>query len=336
MIQRFKALRFKSLNFSCNFAQRFSLKILDNFSILLYNTSMDNELIVKPQLDVIFKKLFVENPELLANFLSYALNMSLSELSDIDIINPEIIPESFGEKFARLDLVIKHPDGTKINVELQNANEYNYKERSVFNCSKLFTRDLMTGDDYADIAKTICINIVQFDLFPEADVKCTVYPTVQETGEIVTPKWEIIYYQTKKLGDTIDGSVTDWLKFFTVKTEKELTFMEKTNNPAVLQAVVKIREMNDDDRAKEMARIREKAFLTEQSMMAGTLQKGIWIGREEGREEGIGIGSLKSAYDMYKFGMPLDTISKATGIPAEKIMAFQPTQKSEVRGQMSD
>jgi predicted transposase/invertase (TIGR01784 family) len=277
---------------------------------------MDELLVVKPQLDVIFKKLFVENPDLLADFLSVALNMPLSDLKDIEILNPEIIPEDFGEKFARLDLIIKTPGGTKINVELQNYDEMNYKERSVFNCSKLFTRDLKSGQDYIKIAKTVCINILQFTLFPEAGAKCTVFPTIQETAEVVTDKWEIIYYQTTKLTDETLGDILNWLKFFTVKTEKELEIMENTDSRAVSKAAVIIREMNADDRAKELARMREKAWIHEQLVLGGTLEKG----KNIGRVEGIEIGAILTAHQLLLAGIDRDTISKATGLSPEQFI----------------
>jgi predicted transposase/invertase (TIGR01784 family) len=106
---------------------------------------MDEELIVKPRIDVIFKMLFVENIDLLKGFLSAALEMPIEEFAEIIIVNPDLTPDSFGEKFARLDIIVTQPDGTKFNVELQNKDEHNYKERSVFNCSKLYTRDVKAG-----------------------------------------------------------------------------------------------------------------------------------------------------------------------------------------------
>jgi predicted transposase/invertase (TIGR01784 family) len=138
---------------------------------------MADTLVCKPSLDVVFKTLFTENPDLLRDFLTLVLE---TEIDSMDIINPDLIPEQFNEKFARLDLVIKTKNNDKINVELQNRDEGNYKERSVYNCSKLFTTELIKGTDYSEIRNTICINIMQFPLFESENYRSTVYPIIQE------------------------------------------------------------------------------------------------------------------------------------------------------------
>jgi predicted transposase/invertase (TIGR01784 family) len=268
---------------------------------------MNEELVVKPKLDVVFKTLFEHNTDLLIDFLVYALNMSRDEISNITITNPDLTPDEYGEKFAKLDLVLTQPNGTKINVEIQNRDEGNYPERSVFNCSKMYTKDLKSGYDYAEIAKTICINIVQFDLFKNSDCVCTVFPTIQETGEIVTDKWEIIYFQTSKLPQEKNGGLWEWLKFFTITTVKELDVMERTMTSGVKKAAVVIRQMNADEKMKEIARIREKAALAE------------WSAMTKSRQEGIISEKYNIARTMISDGMSFDAVSKYTGIPSETL-----------------
>jgi hypothetical protein len=102
----------------------------------------------------------------------------------------------------------------------------------------MYTKDVNSGDDYKQIPKTVCINIIQFPLFRNADCVCTVYPTIQETGEVVTDKWEIIYFQTSKLPKDKQGGLWDWLKLFTVNTREELESIENTTTTGVKRAAV--------------------------------------------------------------------------------------------------
>jgi predicted transposase/invertase (TIGR01784 family) len=268
---------------------------------------MNEELIVKPRNDVVFKTLFVEHTDLLVDFLSYALNMPTEEIADITITNPELIPGTYDEKFARLDLVLTQPNGTKINVEVQNSDKSNYKERSIFNCSKMFTKGILSGDEYKEIPRTICINIVQFPLFKDSDCVCTVFPTIQETGEIVTKKWEIIYFQTTKLPQDKQGGLWDWIKLFTITTEGELEIMENVQTTGVQKAAVVIRQMNADDRIKEIARIHEKAKMTE------------FYALKNSREEGASERSIAIARNMFALGLPFETIEKATGLTESEL-----------------
>jgi predicted transposase/invertase (TIGR01784 family) len=268
---------------------------------------MNEELELKPRNDVAFKMLFVKHTDLLVDFLSYALDMPVEEIADIIITNPELMPDTYGEKFARLDLVLIQPNGTKINVELQNRDEGDYKERSVFNCSKVFAKGINSGDEYKGIPRTVCINIVQFPLFKDSGCVCTVFPTIQETGEIVTDKWEIIYFQTPKIPQDKESGIFDWIKLFTISTEGELGIMEKVKTEGVRRAAGFIRQMNADDRIKEMARMHEKAKMAEYSAMK--------MSREEGRQEGV-LFTVKGFLDL---GVPVDVVAKATGLPKEEV-----------------
>jgi predicted transposase/invertase (TIGR01784 family) len=285
---------------------------------------MNEELIVRPKLDVVFKALFVQNPNFLKNFLSEALCMPFDDFDKITITNPELLPEQYGEKFARLDLVIKKPDGTKFNVEMQNTDEHNYKERSVFNCSKMYTKDVKSGQDYMTIPKTVCINIVQFDLFENSDCICTVYPTIQETSEIVTEKWEIIYYQTTKIPQEKTGGIWDWLKLFTVETREALLEMKKAENVFVVEAVEAVKLMNEDDKMKEIARIRDENLFIEQTALYSSRQEGIKQGISQGISQGIKSEKFNIARTMINDGMDFEAVEKYTGIPSDTLRTLSP------------
>ncbi|MDR0943040.1 MAG: Rpn family recombination-promoting nuclease/putative transposase [Ruminococcus sp.] len=217
-----------------------------------------------------------------------------------------------GEKYARLDIIVTQPDGKKFNVELQNRDEHNYKERSVFNCSKLFTRDVKAGDEYKAIPKTICINILQFKLFKNDRWRCTVYPIIEETGEVVTPKWEIIYFQTPFLPKDKSSSLIEWLTFFTLETKSELTLMkEYSENRTVHKALEVVEMMNNFGRLKEIARAREEAHFNEWWQLGSAKQAGIEIG-EANR-------NFEIAKNLASLGVSLELIMKATGLSVEDI-----------------
>jgi predicted transposase/invertase (TIGR01784 family) len=283
---------------------------------------MNEELIVKPKNDVVFKTMFVEHTDLLIDFLSYALNIPTEEIADIEITNPELIPDVYGEKFAKLDLVLTQPNGTKINVELQNRDEGDYKERSVYNCSKVFTKGVNSGDEYKGIPRTVCINIVQFPLFPDSGCVCTVYPTIQETGEIVTNKWEIIYFQTSKLPQDKQGGIWDWIKLFTITTEGELEIMENVQTMGVKRAAGFIRQMNADDRIKEIARVHENAKMAEYSAIKKFREEGLKQGRQEGMEKGSREKAISTAKNLLNVGIPIDIIAKATELTEDEVKAI--------------
>jgi predicted transposase/invertase (TIGR01784 family) len=62
---------------------------------------------LNPRVDVIFKRLFgsEENKDILLSFLNAVFNRKESEaLIDIDILNPDILPEYIQDKHSVLDV----------------------------------------------------------------------------------------------------------------------------------------------------------------------------------------------------------------------------------------
>ena len=62
--------------------------------------------IVSMRIDAIFKKFFMEHEEMLRAFISDILDIPLDENDTIQIMNPEIPPETDDAKFSRLDLCL--------------------------------------------------------------------------------------------------------------------------------------------------------------------------------------------------------------------------------------
>lgn len=60
--------------------------------------------VVSAKLDIIFKKLFTDNKDLLQSFVASMLNIPTESITEIVVNNPEMPPESIAGKFSRLDL----------------------------------------------------------------------------------------------------------------------------------------------------------------------------------------------------------------------------------------
>lgn len=66
--------------------------------------------VVSAKLDIIFKKIFTENADLLHSFVASLLDIPPESITDIVVTNPEIPPETMTGKFSRLDLSLKVDD----------------------------------------------------------------------------------------------------------------------------------------------------------------------------------------------------------------------------------
>ena len=122
--------------------------------------------IVKLKLDVIFKRVFgdVNNKDIIAAMISALLEIPRKSIQNIEISNVELPPEYYEQKFSRLDLRL-NVDGRIVNVEMQVNYETDFKERTLFYWSRIYGEELKAGDEYEELKKTYCINIINFNLY---------------------------------------------------------------------------------------------------------------------------------------------------------------------------
>ena len=248
--------------------------------------------LVSPKLDVVFKTLFVENPDLLENFVACALDVNPEEITEFQITNPELPPESAEGKFSRLDISLV-VNGRLVNIEIQVRKYPDYKDRSLFYWAKLFTSELKSGEEYGELKQTITINILDFNLFEERKQYYTeVLPLIKDSGELFSDKMSLRFYELKKVDkENNEGELELWLKFFNAASEEDFEMLQNTVTPAVKKAVNVIYNMSADDRIREQARLREKALHDEASALKGA--------RNEGRMEGL----LKGMWSLVNSGI---------------------------------
>ena len=109
--------------------------------------------VVSAKLDIIFKKFFTENVDMLYSFVASMLDIPQESISENKITNPELPPESLEGKFSRLDLNLK-VDNRLVNVEIQVKNEPDYRDRTLFYWAKLYSSELKSGEDYSELKQT--------------------------------------------------------------------------------------------------------------------------------------------------------------------------------------
>jgi hypothetical protein len=76
--------------------------------------------------DILFKMLFVKYPDLLKRLVAELLGIPYESIGQFKITNPEMPPESIGDKFCRLD-INKTVDGRRIDLEIQVLSKFSDK-----------------------------------------------------------------------------------------------------------------------------------------------------------------------------------------------------------------
>ena len=267
-----------------------------------------DERIVKLKLDVIFKRVFgnEQNQDIIAAFISDMLDIPRKSIQSIIINNVELTPEFLEQKFSRLDLKL-NVDGRIVNVEMQVNREDDFKERTLFYWSKLYSEELKVGDVYGDLKQTICINIINFDLFDCKDYHSLFKIKENERNEVLTDKFAIHFFELLKINKYKKNKrVEDWLNLINAETEGDLmAIQQKTTIPEVQQTIVMLREMSADEKIRQEAYYREKRLHDEASALGSA--------RREGKEEGRSKERKLIADTMRRNGFTEEQIRIALG-----------------------
>ena len=238
---------------------------------------------VTPKLDLVFKKIFgdVRNTDILTDFLATVLEISPSEITEVEILDNEVVPDILISKFSRLDLKITINRTTSVNIEIQVLNYGNYKERTLFYWAKMYTGDLQKQEDYLNLKNTIAINVIDFNLFDCKEYHSTFKIFEEHRQELFTDKFRIDFLELRKAKECKErGSMVDkkqmWMDFLNTNAEDDETLDRlSTSSPVMQKAVAVLRKMSADEKELYEIEQREKAVRDEVSARAYERQQGI-------------------------------------------------------------
>ena len=271
--------------------------------------------VISAKLDIIFKKIFTENEDMLHSFVASMLEIPQERIKEIKITNPELPPETLTGKFSRLDLSLK-VDDKLVNVEIQVKNDADYRDRTLFYWAKLYSSELKSGEDYSELKQTITINIINFNMFNTDDYHTEVAAMIKDTGEVFSDKFSIHFFELKKVGrkPNPNNSRELWLQFINADSEEEFEMISQTNVPIMKKAVNVIYDMSEDTKIREIARLREKALHDEASALknakAEGMAEGIEVGVVKGRAEGKAEERANAIIRMRALGFTEEQVRK--------------------------
>lgn len=105
---------------------------------------MPHQPLLDPKLDVIFKRLFAEAPDLLADLIN-AVRSDEPPIVELRVLNPQIAPEELTGKFIVLDILARDLTGQLFNIEMQTRNHAGWPSRSLYYLARNLGRQLQSG-----------------------------------------------------------------------------------------------------------------------------------------------------------------------------------------------
>ena len=243
--------------------------------------------------DFSFKSL-MRSEEVRKYFISDALAIPVEEIKSVKPVNPFLWKRYRKQKLGILDVLVELNDDSKVNIELQIKMMKHWDKRSLFYLAKMFTDDLLMGEDYTRLKRCICISILDFNMDDEPEYH-KVYRLRDGKGREFSDMFEIHIIELRK---SLSGNdrMDEWIQLFNAKSEEEINMIQaKTGNPGIMAAIreVKVMGLGRNLRAlyeAHMKQIRDRnaedAYVYDQGVAAGEK-----VGRAEGRAEGRAVSA---------------------------------------------
>ena len=279
---------------------------------------MKTNTIVKLKLDTIFKRVFGDprKKHITAAFLADVFEIPKSRIKDILFENVELPVEYVNQKFSRLDVKLTVDDKI-IDIEIQIWHDTDYAARSLFYWSKLYSDQLKAGQEYNELKKTICINILGYDLFACKEYASHFQVLESSRYELLTDKFGIYFFELQKVASAAKRKrIEDWLNVINAETEDELmAIQEKSQISEVREVAATVRELSADEKVRQEAFYREKQLRDQ----ASALKAAEAIGMQKGMQKGRIIERCATIRNMLQRGKSVEEISDALGLSVPEI-----------------
>ena len=262
-----------------------------------------------------FKRIFGTKPnkDLLINFLN-ALFEGFQVIKDVKYLNSEHVGDVFAERKAIFDVYCENERGEKFIVEMQNAYQKYFKDRSLFYSTFPIREQAPKGADWNfKLERVYTVALLNFDLKEEAfdqdDINHDVGLLDKKTHKVFNDKLSFKYVEIAKFDKTEDELVTLYDKWLYVL--KNLSRLDE--RPAALKEKVFTKLFEEAEIAK-FTPTELKEY--EDSLKAyRDVKNSIDTALEKGREE----KAIQIAKKMLAAGMDIDTIINMTDLSKDEI-----------------
>ncbi len=259
--------------------------------------------LLPPTMDFVFKGLFgnEKKPEILISFLNAVLTPE-EPITSITFKDRTLDRRHRKDKLGVLDLLAETDKGELVNIEVQLADENDMIERSLFYWSRLFSGQLESGYFYDQLERTICINILDFNLMDTDDYHSSYRLKERDRNDELTDLLEIHYIELKKMKDITDvrevkTQLEAWIEFLK-HPQSRVSYELAHQHEPIREAKEELLALSCDQkyrlhyeaRFKEWMDRHNRLHYAEKKGMQRGLEKGLQQGIEQGIQQGIGQG----------------------------------------------
>ncbi|RDY22928.1 Rpn family recombination-promoting nuclease/putative transposase [Romboutsia maritimum] len=235
--------------------------------------------LLSPKVDFVFKKIFgnEQHPNILISFLNAVLNQK-DVITSVKILNTDIDKEHIDDKYSRLDIKATTNNKEHINIEIQVKNEYNMVKRSMYYWSKMYESQIIEGDDYDKLARTVCINILDFKCLKNDRFHNFYRLKEVETNEELTDIQELHFIELPKYkGVSEDEDISNMLEIWTTfikNPESKVIEKLELSKEEIKDAKYELLRISSSSKERELYERRKESLLNKVSALKNAEEKG--------------------------------------------------------------
>ena len=238
--------------------------------------------LLKPKIDVVFHCLFKPGNERITKAMIEATTKE--KIESINLDNDRYLMKNYpDEKLGIVDLKATLNNGTICDIEIQLADNKDTAERFLFYWSKIYSSQLVKGDDYGKLNKVIGIIILDFEIEKTKKIKelSTKWKITEvSTGKqiVLTDVLEFYIIEIPKAREILkkdpSNKLAQWVMFLDNPNESEVSKI-MNENEEIKEAMSELEKISKDKELRRVAELREKAIRDEKNGLRHAREDGI-------------------------------------------------------------
>ena len=271
-----------------------------------------------------FKRIFGTDPnkDLLIDFLN-SLFDGEQVVKDVTYLNSEHVGDVHSDRKAIFDVYCENEKGEKFIVEMQNASQKYFKDRSLYYATFPIREQAQEGEVWNyELKHVYVVALLNYDMTDSAFAQDTINHDIglldKQTHKVFNDKLTFKYVEIAKFKKSIEELKTNYDKWIYVL--QNLSRLDR--QPRYLQTEVFSRLFKQAEIAGfTRTELREyedslKAFRDMKNSLDNAEEKGIAKGLVKGKKD----KAIEIAKNLLEMKMPFETIMKATGLSMEEIV----------------
>ena len=270
--------------------------------------------LLKPKIDVVFHSLFRVGNEDITKAIINAITKQKIERIELEN-DRHIIGKYTEEKMGILDLKATLDNGTICDIEIQLIDKKDTEKRFLWYWSKLYSEQLIRGEEYKKLNKVIGIIILDYKLEKTREIKrlntkWKIKEVLSSKNIELTDDLEIHIIEIPKVKEMLERNKEDelaqWITFLDNPNRvEELKIME--SNKEIKKAMEELEEISQDRDLRRIAELKDKAIRDEKNMLAHAIED----------------VQIEIAKKLLKINMPTEQISEVTKLEQKKIIELK-------------